>query len=130
MPTSYWLKNKASPETPSDEGERVSNTSETPKETLTFSDVDSDESDVDDSGPKDLALPVPEPKHIADFFNAVPTKGFPARPQGGNKNGKVQKAAQPWKGFRLPLGEENGISLIVKCPRRTDFGSNGLGGWV
>jgi len=65
------------------------------------------------------------PSSVRDFFADVSAEGFPQ----GKRNGATARA-QPWKkvwdGPQKP--SEDG-KLLVACPKRCDYGSNGLGGY-
>lgn len=78
-------------------------------------------SESDDNSENDHATPLPT--SVAQFFASVPTTGYP-------EHEIEEKKAQPWKRvWKGPQKPERDGSLVVACPKRSDFGSNGLGGY-
>ncbi|KUJ15901.1 uncharacterized protein LY89DRAFT_670437 [Mollisia scopiformis] len=56
------------------------------------------------------------PKHVADFFSGVDTRGYP---QKETMAPKAQPWVQIWDGIVEP--DSNG-ELLVACPKKCDFG--------
>ncbi|MCJ1378754.1 hypothetical protein MMC17_001853 [Xylographa soralifera] len=64
------------------------------------------------------------PLSVQTFFAAVSADGYPQR-----KGADAKVKAQPWKRvWQASQPSEDG-KLLVACPKRCDFGSNGLGGY-
>jgi len=65
------------------------------------------------------------PLSVQEFFADVSAEGFPQGKRAGAK-ARTQPWKKVWDGPQKP--SEDG-KLLVACPKRCDYGSNGLGGY-
>ncbi|MCJ1293838.1 hypothetical protein MMC34_005394 [Xylographa carneopallida] len=65
------------------------------------------------------------PPSVREFFADVSAEGYPQ----GKRRGATARA-QPWKNvWEGPKKPSEDGKLLVACPKRCDYGSNGLGGY-